>query len=154
MFSIEKVSDELVGRGDDLTTWAKQRDAMFLKPDDGVVESLRAVSAWAARSVADGRYKEAALRAFLQEADYYLIAHARAHGHVVVTHEIPGTSTREIKIPDACIGLGIKCMSPFGPALLLCQWPTKSPRLWPTKSPRLSDCFGLIPRVDAECPHP
>lgn len=113
VFSIEKVSDELVGRGDDLTTWARQRGAMFLKPDDSVVDSLRLVSAWAAQSVASGRYKEAAMRTFLQEADYYLIAHARAQGHVVVTHEIPGTSAKEIKIPDACIGVGIKCMSPY-----------------------------------------
>ena len=45
VFSIEKVSDELVGRGDDLTTWAQQRGAMFLKPDDSVVDSLRLVSA-------------------------------------------------------------------------------------------------------------
>lgn len=113
VFSIEKVSDELVGRGDDLTTWAQQRGAMFLKPDDSVVDSLRLVSAWAAQSVASGRYKETAMRTFLQEADYYLIAHAHAQGRVVVTHEIPGTSAKEIKIPDACIGVGIKCMSPY-----------------------------------------
>jgi len=30
-----------------------------------------------------------------------------------MTHEIPSASTRKIKIPDACIGLGIKCMTPF-----------------------------------------
>ena len=41
------------------------------------------------------------------------IAHAHAQGRVVVTHEIPGTSAKEIKIPDACIGVGIKCMSPY-----------------------------------------
>ena len=50
---------------------------------------------------------------FLQIADYYLVAHARAHGDTVVTHEIASTSVRRIKIPDVCIGLGIKCMTPF-----------------------------------------
>jgi hypothetical protein len=30
-----------------------------------------------------------------------------------VTHEVPSASTRKIKIPDACIGLGIKCMTPY-----------------------------------------
>jgi hypothetical protein len=50
---------------------------------------------------------------FLQVADYYLVAHALAHGHTVVTHEIASTSTKKIKIPDACIGLSIKCMTPF-----------------------------------------
>jgi hypothetical protein len=30
-----------------------------------------------------------------------------------VTHEVPAASPRKIKIPDACIGLGIKCMTPY-----------------------------------------
>ena len=50
---------------------------------------------------------------FLQVADYYLVAQAHAGKHIVVTHEIPSASTRRIKIPDACIGLDIKCMTPF-----------------------------------------
>lgn len=50
---------------------------------------------------------------FLQVADYYLVAQAYAGKYIVVTHEIPSASTRKIKIPDACIGLGIKGMTPF-----------------------------------------
>ena len=50
---------------------------------------------------------------FLQVADYYLVAQAQAGGHTVVTHEVPSASARKIKIPDACIGLGIKFMTPF-----------------------------------------
>jgi len=46
-------------------------------------------------------------------ADYYLVAQAYAGKYIVVTHEIPSASTRKIKIPDACIGLGIKGMTPF-----------------------------------------
>jgi hypothetical protein len=30
-----------------------------------------------------------------------------------VTHEVPSPSTRKIKIPDACIGLKIKHMTPY-----------------------------------------
>lgn len=41
------------------------------------------------------------------------MAQARAGGHAVVTHEVPSGSTRKIKIPNVCIGLGIKCMTPF-----------------------------------------
>jgi hypothetical protein len=33
--------------------------------------------------------------------------------HTVVTHEVPSASTRKIKIPDACIDLGINFMTPF-----------------------------------------
>jgi hypothetical protein len=31
----------------------------------------------------------------------------------VVTHEVPSTSLKRIKIPDACVGLGVRCVSPF-----------------------------------------
>ena len=30
-----------------------------------------------------------------------------------MTQEVPSTSVRKIEIPDACIGLGVKCMSPY-----------------------------------------
>ena len=43
----------------------------------------------------------------------YLVAQAYAGQYTVVTHEIPSTSSRKIKIPDVCIGLGIKCMTPY-----------------------------------------
>ena len=43
----------------------------------------------------------------------WLIAQAQAGEHTVVTHEVPSASPRRIKIPDACIGLGIKCMTPY-----------------------------------------
>jgi hypothetical protein len=110
VFSIEKVADEIVGGGDDLADWARRRDrSFFLRPDAAVVTGLQATSSWAAR----GGYEPAALATFLQVADYYLVAHAHAYGHVVVTHEVITHSTKKIKIPNACIGLGMKCMTPF-----------------------------------------
>lgn len=107
--SIEKVLDELKAGGDDLTTWATARAAMFVAPDGGVLASLQAVSQWATTD----RYHAAAVNTFLQGADYYLVAHAHAHGLTVVTHEIPDNSVKRIKIPNACIALGIKCMTPY-----------------------------------------
>lgn len=38
---------------------------------------------------------------------------AQAAVHTVVTHEVPSASTRRIKIPDACSGLGIKFITPY-----------------------------------------
>jgi hypothetical protein len=46
-------------------------------------------------------------------ADYYLVAQARAGGRTVVTHEKPEVSRRRIKIPNACIALGIPHVTPF-----------------------------------------
>jgi len=107
--SIEKVLDEIKAGGDDLTTWASERAAMFIAPDASVLTSMQAVSQWATTD----RYDAAAVNTFLQVADYYLVAHAHAHGLAVVTHEIPDNSMKRIKIPNACIALGIKCMTPY-----------------------------------------
>ncbi len=59
------------------------------------------------------RYDPAAVNTFLQVADYYLVAHALAHGYTVVTHEKAAPSTKIIKIPNPCIALGVKVMTPF-----------------------------------------
>lgn len=110
VFSIEKVGDEIMAGQDDLATWANQRGAtFFLKPDSALLSALGKVSTWASGE----KYEPAAVNTFLAVADYYLVGYALAHKHVVITHEIPSTSTKRIKIPDACIGLGVKCMSPF-----------------------------------------
>ena len=58
-------------------------------------------------------YEPAAVNTFLQVADYYLVARALAHGHTVVTHEVAAPSIKKIKIPNACIGVGVKCMNPY-----------------------------------------
>ena len=108
--SIESVGDELVGGGDDLATWARQRiGSLFQRPDATIVPGLQATSTWANGA----GYEPAAVATFLQAADYYLVGHALAHGHDVVTLEVAGSSRKRIKIPDACLALGLKCMTPF-----------------------------------------
>jgi Domain of unknown function (DUF4411) len=110
VFSVEKVQYELVGGADELADWANVRgEEFFLAPDSGVLSSLSQASQWASA----GGYEAVAVSTFLQAGDYYLVAHAHAYGHVVVTHEIAANSTRKIKIPNACIGLGVKCMTPY-----------------------------------------
>ena len=108
--SIEKVGDELQAGGDELSDWARVRGTkMFLPPDPEVVPAMGAVSTW----VTSQGYESAAVHTFMQVADYYLVAQALAHQHAVVTHEIAAASTKRIKIPNVCIGLGIKCLTPF-----------------------------------------
>jgi hypothetical protein len=110
LFSVEKVGDEVLAVEDELSEWAgKLGPGFFLPPDAGVLSSMAIVSACAQAQ----RYEASAISTFLQVGDYYLVSHGHAGQHVVVTHEVPSTSTRKIKIPDACIGLGIKCMTPY-----------------------------------------
>ncbi len=70
---------------------------------------MKSVSTWITKQ----NYEPAAVNIFLQVADYYLIAHSLAHNHTIVTHEKASTSVKKIKIPDVCIGLSIKFMSPY-----------------------------------------
>jgi hypothetical protein len=110
VFSIEKVGDEVIAGDDELSEWAVQRGAgFFLRPDTAIVPALGAVSGWTMGQ----RYEPAAVSLFLQVADYYLAAHALAHGHTLVTHEIASESKKKIKLPNVCIGLDVKCMTPF-----------------------------------------
>lgn len=110
VFSIEKVGDELAAGADELSAWAATRGAgFFLAPEAAILKALSTVSDWINRQ----RYEPAAVNTFLQVADYYLVAQALARNMTVVTHEKPSTSTKKIKIPEPCIGLGIKVVSPY-----------------------------------------
>ena len=110
VFSIEKVGDELAAVADELSTWAAARGTgLFLPIEPAMLPSLRRVAAWA-----QGQgYEPGAVTTFLQDADSYLVAHALALGCAVVTHEVPSPSLKRIKVPDACVGLGVRCVSPF-----------------------------------------
>jgi len=109
VFSIEGVLDELAAGGDDLASWAQARRGLFLRPDSGTVPSLSATSTWASGQ----QYDPAAVSTFLQVADYYLIAQAHALGFTVVTHEMAANSIKKIKLPGACLGLGVRFVTPY-----------------------------------------
>ena len=108
--SIDKVEGELRAGEDDLSAWATDRGRQFfLPPDDVAIPALTRASAWATGQ----NYRPAAVATFLQVADYWLIGYASAHGFTVVTHERPSDGVSQVKIPNACIGLNIPCISPY-----------------------------------------
>ena len=110
VFSIEKVEDELKAGDDELAEWTNDRgDEFFLPPNPEVLVALGTVADWVTRQ----GYEPTAIDTFLQVADFYLVAQALADVHAVVTHEIPSPSKKRIKIPNVCIGLGVKCLTPF-----------------------------------------
>jgi hypothetical protein len=107
--SVAQVGRELAAGNDQLAEWADERGELFREPDPGTVKSMAVVSQW----VVQQGYEPAAINTFLQVADYYLVAMAHAHGHVLVTHERPDGARRRVKIPNVCIGLGVRFMNPF-----------------------------------------
>ncbi|MAQ19266.1 MAG: hypothetical protein CMN30_31260 [Sandaracinus sp.] len=109
--SIEKVQDELTTGDDELATWAgRQSEEFFLPMDPSVIAAFTAVSSWVK---AQPQYGQAAANTFFEAADYYLVAYAHAHGDVVVTHETPAPQAKKVKLPTACIGVGVKTMNPW-----------------------------------------
>lgn len=110
VLSIDKVADEIAAGADELTQWMRQYgNSLFLTTDSAVAAQFGTVSQW----VTGQMYEAAAVNTFLQVADFYLIAHALAGGHTIVTHEIPANSPRRIKIPNVCIGLNLRFITPY-----------------------------------------
>ena len=110
VFSIDKVADEIAAGEDELTEWMHDHGyGLFVRTGAVAAAQFGAVSAW----VTQQQYEPAAISTFLQVADYYLIAHALAEQHVVVTHEVPANSVKRIKIPNVCIGLNLRFMTPY-----------------------------------------
>lgn len=110
VFSIDKIADEIAAGGDDLSAWAADRGAgLFRRTPASLAAQFAQVSTWATSQ----QYTAAAINTFLQSADFYLVAHALAGAHVLVTHETLATSSGRIKIPNACLGLDVRYMTPF-----------------------------------------
>ncbi|WP_374666117.1 DUF4411 family protein [Ramlibacter sp.] len=109
VFSIDKVADEIEAGQDDVSDWAsKQGQYLFRRTPASLAPQFTQVSTWAAGQ----QYTPAAVNQFLQAADFYSIAHALAGQHVVVTHEVVANSPARIKIPNVCLGLGVRFMQP------------------------------------------
>lgn len=110
VFSIQQVGNELHAGEDELAEWGEaQGEGFFLPPDSQVLAAAPRVSAWAITQ----NYAPVAVNTFLQVADYWLVVFAAAHGHTVVTHEVLANSPKKIKIPNACVGLDVRFMSPY-----------------------------------------
>lgn len=109
VFSVERVAEEIFQGNDELVTWAQQRGKpFFLEPDDAVVASLTELSVWVTAN-----YDASGASDFLSKADSYLVAHAHAHEHIVVTREVQAPSRKKVKIPNVCIAMGVQHRNPF-----------------------------------------
>ena len=112
IFSIELVYEELTASTDELSEWAiDHHDVLFRKNDDAATQqALREVGEFLeTRSPA---YRDEAKELFLDGADPWVIAFAKAHGHTVVTEEVEApTSKRSVKIPDVCAALEVSVVN-------------------------------------------
>jgi hypothetical protein len=110
VFSIDKVADEIIAGSDELTDWMRNNAGdMFIATDTRAAFEFGKVSEW----TMEQNYEPTAIHTFFQVADFFLIAHVLTGGYVVVTHEVYANSTKRIKIPNVCIGLGLRFMTPY-----------------------------------------
>ncbi len=110
VLSVSQVADELLAGDDELANWAQARgESLFRETDPETLPAFTEVSTW----VQSQNFEPAAVNTFLQVADYFLLAFAKAHGHTIVTHEVPSDSRRKIKIPTVGIAIGVPSMTPY-----------------------------------------
>ncbi|QCV93952.1 DUF4411 family protein [Acidipropionibacterium acidipropionici] len=109
--SIEAVRNELLDGNDELAVWAQAHTAFFRPIDQATTQHFGSLTGWSVSR----HFTPAALAAFTgNDADYLLVAYARAHHHTVVTHEIASPNARtRVKIPDACSAMGVSTVDTF-----------------------------------------
>lgn len=113
--SIDKVLAEInAGTGvDALKTWATgtmPATFFYSTNDANVANEYTAVVNW----VNSRPYTQPAKSEFMNLADGWLIAYAKAHNKILVTQEISEPNrTNKVKIPDVCIGVGVTCIGTF-----------------------------------------
>ena len=106
--SVSQVLDEINEREGPLKIWAnRHREGFFLRADRKAERAHGKLAAWCL----EAGYGERATARFLRSADSWLVAHAIAGRHTVVTQETRDRSLSQVKIPDACGAHGIECVS-------------------------------------------
>jgi hypothetical protein len=106
------VYDEIVKGNDELATWFKEREhrGLAVHASDEVWEALTEIGTFVV-----GRWKDRKSRSFLNGADAWVLALAKAMGKdgVVVSHESTRKQETIVKIPAVCSALGIEKISIF-----------------------------------------
>ena len=114
MVSIDRVLNEIRQGKDWLQEWAQgpALKPMFHSTEDPMVFSeFKKIAAWVEQQE---RLTKAAKEEFFNGADGWLIAYAMAKGRTVVTYEESAPkSKKEVKIPDICAALDVKCCHPY-----------------------------------------
>lgn len=109
--SIDAVKQELLAGADELGDWARAHTEFFQPLDQPTTAQLRDLSTWANSA----QYTQAAINASASNAaDHLLVAHARAHGRTLVTHErSQPNSKKRVLIPDAFLAMGVEFADTF-----------------------------------------
>lgn len=111
--STDLIYDELKNGNDDLAEWVKdRRDTLFHfgSSSAAVAGHVASLGAWAQAA----SYEQHVVEDFMDCADPFLVGVAAESGLIVVTQETPaGAKRKKVKIPDACVHLGVAYENTF-----------------------------------------
>ncbi len=114
--SIKYVQTELVGGNDLLAKWiANGREQMF-RDTSSDAASLVCYRDLMNDVTKSSHYTTKAKAEFasVNSADAFLVAYAKAHGHVVVSHEKTDLNRKSaVKVPDIASRIGVSCINTF-----------------------------------------
>ena len=106
VMSLDEVYRELQkGSTDILAEWAKaHREILFRSNEDQATQL-----AFGEIEERQPAYFDYAKNRFLDGADPWLISFCLAHGHTLVTHEVPARASQKfVKMPDICALVGVE----------------------------------------------
>ena len=112
--SIDRIKKEIEASKDDLTQWAKDSApkgffASTTEPE--VAARFGEMVAWVQ---GEKRYSPEAKAEFAAGNDAWLIAYAKQHGLIVVTHETYDEYVKNrVKIPNVCLQFDVKYLDTF-----------------------------------------
>jgi len=114
VFSIDRVFDELVDEGDQLSDWAKDTaPTTFFKKtqDQAVIDMFQKMVAWVN---AQTQFTSAAKTEFASVADGWVMAYAKVNGFAVVTHEeFAPLAQKKVPMPNVCLEFDIEYFNTF-----------------------------------------
>lgn len=116
ILSIDKVKKEIceTSRPDELSIWCqgKLSDAFFID-SSSCIDAYATIAVW---TQTNSHFTQPAKDEFLATdlADSWLIAYAKKHNCVIVTHEVSQPQRKNrIKIPEPCIHFEVRYISPI-----------------------------------------
>ncbi len=102
--AVDEVKRELARKSDEAHQWAKARKELFVPLNHDIQRATKVVLAAQPRLLAQHGVNR-------NSADPFVIALAMVREGTVVTQEIPSTSLKRPRMPDACEAVGVRWVS-------------------------------------------
>jgi hypothetical protein len=113
LLSIDRVKDEIQRGKDELVEWANGtfHPWFALTAQADVIQNYSGIIRWVQ---GQSQFFDFAKEEFARGADGWLVAYAKAKGHVVVTNETFQVNIqRRVKIPNVCKAFDVPCINTF-----------------------------------------